>query len=203
MAGAARRTPSNRSGSVSSMTFITSRTGRSFSTSRSSPAPSSAASPASRRSESDRPPMRCFWLTLADPEPRHNGQYVYSGGLIDSVAATGSDIAVLGLRRPDSPPRGNGCDEPLGGGVPGEPLDPLQSRWGSLASSLPHTAYRCRTTAMRQGLQELLEQGGWDGIVFDGISVGWALAPVQEFYDRKTDRPRLIYVSHNHEESLR
>ena len=34
--------------------------------------------------------MRCLWLTLADPEPQHNGQYVYSGGLIDSVAATGS-----------------------------------------------------------------------------------------------------------------
>jgi glycosyltransferase involved in cell wall biosynthesis len=151
--------------------------------------------------------MRCLWLTLADPEPRHNGQYVYSGGLIDSVAATGSEIAVLGLRRPDSPPRhngnGNGCDEHVVWSLPGEPLDPLQSRWGSLASTLPHTAYRCRTAAMRQGLQELLEQGGWDGIVFDGISVGWALAPVQEFYDGKSDRPRLIYVSHNHEESLR
>ena len=36
--------------------------------------------------------MRCLWLTLADPEPQHNGQYVYSGGLIDSVAATGSEI---------------------------------------------------------------------------------------------------------------
>lgn len=151
--------------------------------------------------------MRCLWLTLADPEPRHNGQYVYSGGLIDSVAATGSEIAVLGLRRPDSPPRtnghGNGEDEHVVWWLPGEPLDPLQSRWGSLASILPHTAYRCATAAMRQGLQALLEQGGWDGIVFDGISVGWALAPVQEFYAGRADRPRLIYVSHNHEESLR
>jgi len=149
--------------------------------------------------------MRCLWLTLADPEPRHNGQYVYSGGLIDSVAATGSEIAVLGLRRPDSPPRhnGNGCDAHVEWRLPGEPLDPLQSRWGSLASILPHTAYRCRTAAMRHGLHELLEQGGWDGIVFDGISVGWALAPVQEFYAGRGERPRLVYVSHNHEESLR
>ena len=52
--------------------------------------------------------MRCLWLTLADPEPRHNGQYVYSGGLIDSVAAAGSEIEVLGLRRPDSQ-RSNGA----------------------------------------------------------------------------------------------
>ncbi|HYD07530.1 MAG TPA: hypothetical protein VEC60_17465, partial [Reyranella sp.] len=89
--------------------------------------------------------MRCLWLTLADPEPRHNGQYVYSGGLIDSVAETGSEIAVLGLRRPESPERGGSHDEPVAWCLPGEPLDPLQSRWGSLASTLPHTAYRSRT----------------------------------------------------------
>jgi glycosyltransferase involved in cell wall biosynthesis len=147
--------------------------------------------------------MRCLWLTLADPEPRHNGQYVYSGGLIDSVAETGSEIAVLGLRRPDSPERSDGQDEPVAWCLAGEPLDPLQSRWGSLASILPHTAYRNRTPAMREGLQQLLELGGWDGIVFDGISVGWALGPVQDFYAGRNDRPRLIYVSHNHEESLR
>lgn len=147
--------------------------------------------------------MRCLWLTLADPEPRHNGQYVYSGGLIDSVAATGSEIEVLGLRRPDSP-RSNGArDEHVVWWLPGEPLDPLQSRWGSLASLLPHTAYRCCTADMQRVLHQLLERGGWDGIVFDGISVGWALAPVRAFYGDRGDRPRLIYVSHNHEESLR
>ena len=27
--------------------------------------------------------MRCLWLTLADPTPAHNGQFLYSGGLID------------------------------------------------------------------------------------------------------------------------
>jgi polysaccharide biosynthesis protein PslH len=94
--------------------------------------------------------MRCLWLTLADPEPRHNGQYVYSGGLIDSVAATGSAIEVLGLRRPDSPPRNGAGEEQIVWWLPGEPLDPLQSRWGSLASTLPHTAYRCRTAALEQ-----------------------------------------------------
>ena len=147
--------------------------------------------------------MRCLWLTLADPEPRHNGQYVYSGGLIDSVAATGSEIEVLGLRRPDSSRCNGARDEHVVWWLPGEPLDPLQSRWGSLASLLPHIAYRCRTAEMQRVLHQLLERGGWDGIVFDGISVGWALAPVRAFYGDRGDRPRLIYVSHNHEESLR
>jgi len=100
--------------------------------------------------------MRCLWLTLADPEPRHNGQYVYSGGLIDSVAATGSEIEVLGLRRPESR-RSNGTrDEHVVWWLPGDPLDPLHSQWASLASWLPHIAYRCRTPAMRRVLRDLL-----------------------------------------------
>jgi glycosyltransferase involved in cell wall biosynthesis len=147
--------------------------------------------------------MRCLWLTLADPEPRHNGQYVYSGGLIDSVAATGSDVEVLGLRRPESE-RGNGArNDHVVWWLPGGPLDARQSRWGSLVSRLPHIAYRCHTAAMRHELDELVQRGGWDGIVFDGISVGWALPHVRAYYAGRNDRPRLIYVSHNHEESLR
>lgn len=147
--------------------------------------------------------MRCLWLTLADPEPRHNGQYVYSGGLIDSVAATGSEIEVLGLRRPESSRSNGSSDEHVVWWLPSDPLDPLQSRWGSLASWLPHIAYRGCTARMRRVLNDLLKRDGWDGIVFDGISVGWALEAVKEHYAGRVDRPRLIYVSHNHEESLR
>jgi len=144
--------------------------------------------------------MRCLWLTLADPEPRHNGQFIYSGGLIDSVAGAGSEVEVLGLRRPESH-KGNGWREDhvvwwLPGDVP-------RSHWSSLVSALPHTAYRCRTSGMRRTLDELLENGDWDAIVFDGISVGWALPQVLDRYAGRPGRPRLIYVSHNHEESVR
>ncbi len=148
-------------------------------------------------------PMRCLWLTLADPEPRHNGQYVYSGGLIDSVAATGSDVEVLGLRRPGSARCSGARNEHIVWWLPGEPLDSRHSRWGSLASWLPHIAYRCHTAEMRRELDSLLRRGGWDGIVFDGISVGWALSQVLAYCEGRCDRPRLIYISHNHEESLR
>src|SRR5258708_23990069 len=81
------------------MTFSTSSIGRSPSTSRSLRAPSSAGSPVATPSDARRRPARCLWLTLADPEPRHNGQYVYSGGLIDAVAEAGGTVEVLGLGR--------------------------------------------------------------------------------------------------------
>jgi len=55
--------------------------------------------------------MDVLWLTLADPEPRHNGQYVYSGGLIDAVAAAGAKVKVLGLERPESPRRNGVGDD--------------------------------------------------------------------------------------------
>src|ERR1041384_8380198 len=124
------------------MTFTTSSIGRSASTSASSPAPSSAASPAATRSERGQRGVRCLWLTMADPEPRHNGQYVYSGGLIDSLAAAGGDVEVLGLARADSP-RVNGAHSRHV--VWWLPSDNPHSRWGSLASTLPNVAYRCRT----------------------------------------------------------
>lgn len=137
---------------------------------------------------------------MADPEPRHNGQYVYSGGLIDSVAAAGGRVEVLGLARSDAP------------GAPAThcrdvvwwlPEDTPHSRWGSLASTLPNIAYRCRTFGMRRMLDKLLQRDDWDGIVFDGISAGWALPAVLNHYSGRATRPRLIYVSHNHEGSLR
>ncbi len=144
--------------------------------------------------------MRCLWLTLADPEPRYNGQFVYSGGLIDSVAAAGADVEVLGLARSAcADPATTRCKEIVWWLPPDNP----RSQWASLASTLPNIAYRCRTTGMRRMLDKLLRRGGWDAVVFDGLSAGWALLPVLDHYAGRGDRPRLIYVSHNHEGSLR
>ena len=73
------------------------------------------------------------------------------------------------------------------------------TRTGSLASSLPHIAYRCRTSGMQGILGKLLKRGGWDGIeLFHGISTGCALPRVLDHYAGRPARPRLIYVSHNH-----
>jgi glycosyltransferase involved in cell wall biosynthesis len=161
------------------------------------------ASRATTPSRSEERRIRCLWLTLADPEPQYNGQYVYSSGLIESLAGAGSEVEVLGLRRPESIRRNGAREKHVVWWLPGDPLDPARSRWGSIASSLPHIAYRGRTGPMRRTLKELLRRNAWDGIVFDGISVGWALKQVRSHYVGRSRRPRLIYVSHNHEESLR
>ncbi|UYN96610.1 MAG: glycosyltransferase [Enhydrobacter sp.] len=147
--------------------------------------------------------MHCLWLTLADPEPRYNGQFVYSGGLIAAVAAAGAELEVLGLRRADSPRAWGERTDNIVWWLPEDTSTSLHTRIGSLASRLPHIAYRCRTAGMRQELGRLLKDNDWDGIVFDGISVGWALHDVLRHYAGRSHRPRLIYVSHNHEESLR
>ncbi len=144
--------------------------------------------------------MRCLWLTLADPEPQHNGQFIYSGGLIDSFAGAGAEIDALGLSRAESH-RYSGLQE---GRITwwlakSRPL----SHWTSLRSRLPNIANRCRIPEMQGLLAARLDENRWDVIVFDGLSSVWALDPVLRRYPDPKSRPRIVYVSHNHEESLR
>src|SRR5215472_11256685 len=111
--------------------------------------------------------MRCLWITFADPEPPHNGQFVYSGGLIGSFADAGAELHVLGLSQRNSY-RHSGLREGrvtwwLGG-------HRRMPQWASLGSRLPNIAHRCRTPAMQRLLQERLRERAWDAIVFDGLS---------------------------------
>jgi glycosyltransferase involved in cell wall biosynthesis len=55
---------------------------------------------------------------------------------------------------------------------------------------------------MRSLLDSLLEKSNWDAIVFDSISAGWALPAVRKRFANGRV-PRMVYVSHNHEASLR
>jgi glycosyltransferase involved in cell wall biosynthesis len=144
--------------------------------------------------------MRCLWLTLADPEPQLNGQYMYSGGLLGAFARAGAEVEVLGLQRPESGRRNGDYDDSIRWWLMEHGP---QSAWYSLASTMPHIVHRCMTPAMRRQLEELLDPGRWDGIVFDNLSTGWALNPVLSRYPNRRSRPKLIYISHNHETSLR
>ena len=43
--------------------------------------------------------MRSLWLTLADPHPATNGQFLYSSGLIQAVASAVMEVHAVGLGR--------------------------------------------------------------------------------------------------------
>lgn len=142
--------------------------------------------------------MRCLWLTWIDPAPEHDGQRIYSGRLIDAVTAAGARLDILCFsngvtERPRQ--RDQGARWHL---VPHEE----RPGWRSVFSRLPNLAYRCDTRGARRALGRLLEES-WDVVVFEGLSAGWALDAVKRRYPRAERRPRLIHISHNHEETTR
>ena len=141
---------------------------------------------------------RCLWLTLFDPEPRHSGELIYSGGLIDAAVAAGLQLDVLATAR-HRPAAGDARAELRWWLIRHEP----RPAWKSLVSPLPYLADRARDAAKIATLRALLGKHRWDGIVFDGVSNGWALPDVRDHWRRSADRPRILYISHNHETSLR
>ena len=71
-----------------------------------------------------------------------------------------------------------------------------------MLSTLPHMASRASTAPLRRLLSDRLEQK-WDAIVFDGLSAGWAVDGVAEHLRKHVLRPKIAYIAHNHEPSLR
>lgn len=144
--------------------------------------------------------MRCLWLTWTDPQPEHDGQRIYSGRLIDAVAAAGATIDVLCFASGKSP-RQYGTTE---GRVRWWPAPrALPPRWKSLFSPLPNIAYRFGVPTMRRALRDWASRKRWDAVVLDGLYAGWALPFLSNLRGPDGRSPRIVYVSHNHEETLR
>lgn len=144
--------------------------------------------------------MKCLWLTQTDPEPRHNGQLIYSGGLIDAMGQSGARVDIVGAMRPGTPRRPIDEQASLRWYLAEQKPRPL---WHTLLSPLPNVADRNWTPELQRILNERLADNDWDVIVFDSLSAGWALQAVLTRFPRQGRRPRLVYIAHNHEESLR
>ncbi len=135
--------------------------------------------------------MRCLWLTLADPEPKKNGQLIYSGGLIQSMATGGTKLHVIGLDR-----HGEKDGLPRACANIRWQLHRRHHRptWRRLASPLPNLASFGASSAGRQAVDQALAAEVWDAVVFDSIMSGWALGSVL----RQRHRARkLVYLAHN------
>jgi polysaccharide biosynthesis protein PslH len=143
--------------------------------------------------------MKCLWLTLTDPDPPENGQYLYSSGLIDAVASAGLDLHVVGLSRPEGAHR---PDERTSRVTWQLAQHRPCSAWAGLFSTLPQLVVRTRTAEMRSIVGELLGRDRWDAVLFDSIAIGWALSSVLRHIRTAARRPRLVYLSHNHEENV-
>lgn len=144
--------------------------------------------------------MRCLWLTRIDPLPQNSGELIYSGRMIESFARSGAELAVLCLANPDSTRRDGDVEDGVRWHLaPSAPRPP----WRSVLSPLPNAAYRCAAPALRGRLEAMLAAGPWDLVVFDCLSVGWALPAVLSSTASGGRRPRMVYVSHNHEETTR
>ncbi|HEY4343352.1 MAG TPA: glycosyltransferase [Parvibaculum sp.] len=139
-------------------------------------------------------------MTWIDPLPEHDGQRIYSGRLIEALAGEGAEIDVLCFECAESPRRdGDGDDNIRWWLVP----QAGRAAWQSFFSRFPHITHRSDTGAMRHRFQQLLGQRHWDAIVMDGLYSGWALELLQTHRDTGAPVPRLIYISHNHEETTR
>lgn len=141
-----------------------------------------------------------MWLTWIDPNPARDGQRIYSGGLIHAFAAAGArmDVLCFGDAQAQHPAIDSDQDVRWWR-VPESPNPAL----ASLASPLPNVAFRADTAAMRSSLDHLLRTHRWHAVIFDGLYSGYALAPVLARFGGDRRRPQFIYVSHNHEETVR
>jgi polysaccharide biosynthesis protein PslH len=141
--------------------------------------------------------MRCLWLTLADPDPPLNGQFLYARGLIRSAAAAGMDLDVVGF----SLPGGQHRDNQLEGTVRWHlAAHQPRSHWTQLWSLLPRDVNRTKTSGLRRIVRGLLAAGAGDVVVFDSIGLAWALAPLRASITERS--PVLVYIAYNHEENL-
>lgn len=144
---------------------------------------------------------RCLWLTRLMPYPPcYGGDFIYSAYLIEMLAAAGARVTVL-------------CHA-SGGGPPAVPhsgtdiewvVMPSAARpaWLSLAGSNPSIAHRFAGAATQRRLDHLLANRTWDAVLVDHIGMGWAVSRLQKRFGAGSGRPPLIYISHNHEESVR
>jgi glycosyltransferase involved in cell wall biosynthesis len=144
--------------------------------------------------------VRCLWITRDFPYPATAGDLIYTARLSEALAAEGAQVRGMSRKRPAE---SRELDTPSAStGVSWDVVDaPLRSKAGAFATGLPSIAYRYSQRRMRTALDELLRQQ-WDVVLLDSVAVGWALPAVQR-HRARFPGVRVVYISHNHEASVR
>lgn len=143
----------------------------------------------------------CLWLTRFYPYPCHAGDKIYSAKLIEALAATGCSLTVHCAAETGHP------QPPEGAARTVDWIKVPATRPARLLayplSRLPRQALALSGPAQYESIRALLRRQHWDAIVLDYVSMGWVVPLVEECWPDGSARPPLIYVSHNHEASLR
>lgn len=154
--------------------------------------------------------MRCLWVTRDYPYPANAGDLIYTSRLVESLAAEGAEVTVLCRRRDGAAPV-----EPRPSEIPPVEIPPveipgvrwrvvdadLRSQAASLVTRLPSIAYRYSHARMRAALAAELAAGP-DVVLLDSVGAGWAL-PAVRLHRAAARHTKIVYVSHNHEASVR
>jgi glycosyltransferase involved in cell wall biosynthesis len=144
--------------------------------------------------------LRCLWVSRDIPFPQDAGDRIYSANIASALAhAADVEVRFLGYLQADAAQ------------VPHDWVSnwvavngAKRSEHVALLSRYPRIAAVHATRSYRELLQQQLQEP-WDAIVLDGYASGWALsACVQARAQQgaKGKAPVLVYLSHNHEESL-
>jgi glycosyltransferase involved in cell wall biosynthesis len=137
--------------------------------------------------------LRCLWITPQAPYlPFRGGDAIYSSNLIRALAGAGAKITVVC--------NDNKAELPEISGVQWVVVPFRDSgRATSLATRDPSIVHRYSTPQLKEVVDELLSGGAWEALVIDTLAVAHAIDPTR----LAGGLLQLVYVSHNHEESVR
>ena len=137
--------------------------------------------------------VNVLWLARTFPYPLKAGDRLYTARLLEALADAGAQVTVLGFQE-DAPPKIKNVDwKP----VAGQPSNAI----AALFSVLPLVAARHMTREFKIAVRkEVAHVGSYDAVIIDQYGMGWALNYLPTEYE--TNRPQIIFITHDHEESV-
>ncbi|HEY4350030.1 MAG TPA: glycosyltransferase family 4 protein, partial [Paraburkholderia sp.] len=147
--------------------------------------------------------LRCLWISRDVPFPQDAGDRIYSANMAYTLAEAGVSVCFLGYAGDTSQqPESWSAKWPI---ETNALASNKRGRFSALLSHLPLAAATHATNEYKALLHDRLADQ-WDLIVIDSYGSGWALdtclAAQHDAVQRGARRPTLVYLSHNHEESI-
>lgn len=130
------------------------------------------------------------------PYPVNSGDRAYTGNLAAALSNAGVELHYVGLAA------AVGAQAPTEWPIRWIPVAGTRKPYAlALFSRQPFVSAAHATSRHRRRLAALLKQR-WDAIVLDNYGSGWALGAVCRSIGGAAQRPVLVHIAHNHEESL-